>query len=61
VIVPGEAFSVTVGAAGGVVALDWAAGVLLAACFWQPARIIVPAIAIGNAKRLALLFLIISS
>jgi hypothetical protein len=61
VIAPGEAFSATVGAAGGVGAVDCAIGVLVAACFWQPAKIKIPAIAIGNAIRLALSFRIISS
>jgi hypothetical protein len=60
-IVPGEAFSVTVGVAGGVLALDWAAGVLLATCFWQPERTNIPAIPASIAMCLASLFLIISS
>lgn len=51
VIVPGEALSVTVGAVGAVGAVDCAAGALAAVCFWQPAKIKIAAIAIGNANR----------
>jgi hypothetical protein len=61
VIAPGEAFSVTVGAAGGIWGVDCADGELVAECFWQPAKIKIPAIATGNAIRLALSLLIISS
>jgi hypothetical protein len=57
VIALGEAFSVTVGVAAGAGAVAFAAGVLVAACFWHPAKIKIAAIAIGNAIRFIVFFL----